>query len=106
MKQKQITHLPGRFWPCSECRSEPRHIEHHGRTKRETLRSDIPATRHSLECRCGRSTGLCISLEAAESDWGCRFTQMPLALPAPQAARLARLPRQVRKETHASRANG
>ena len=92
MRQKQISHLPGRFWPCTECRSEPRHIEHHGRTKRETLRSDIPAMRHSLECRCGRSTGLCMSLDAAEADWGRRYSQMPLDLQAVTQSRFARLP--------------
>jgi hypothetical protein len=93
MWQKQISHLPGRFWPCTECQSEPRHIEHHGRTKRETLRSDIPATRHSLECRCGRSTGLCITLDAAEGDWGRRYSQMPLDLSKIISNRVARLPR-------------
>jgi hypothetical protein len=87
MRQVHIPAPAGRFWTCSKCSTEPRHVEHHGRTLRETMQKNVPATRHSLECRCGRSTGLCGSLEDAESDWGKRYTQMPLALalPAPAA---------------------
>lgn len=101
MHQKQIRHAAGEFLLCNECKSEPRHIEHHGRTKRETMRAAVPTCRHSLECRCGRSTGLCVTLDVAEADWGKRYSQIPLDLPTPasvKAARVVRLPRQARQE--------
>lgn len=106
MRQKQIAHLSGRFWPCAECRSEPRHIEHHGRTKRETLRNDIPATRHSLECRCSRSTGLCASLDAAEADWGRRYSQMHLDLQPRTASHVVRMPQPHLKKSNTDRVRG
>lgn len=101
MRQQQIRHPGGRFLVCSECKTEPRHIEHNGRTKRETMLAAVPTCRHSLECRCGRSTGLCLTLEAAEADWGNRYSQIPLDLPAQaplKSGRVVRLPRQSRKE--------
>lgn len=101
MQQRQIRHVAGTFLVCSECKTEPRHIEHHGRTRRETMQAGIPTCRHSLECRCGRSTGLCASIDAAEADWGKRYSQILLDLPAPapaKAARVVRLPRQARQE--------
>lgn len=79
-------HLPapvGHFALCMNCKTEPRHIEHHGRTLRETMQKGVPALRHSLECRCGRATGLHASLAGAETDWGQRFGQIALALPPP-----------------------
>lgn len=101
MQQRQIRHAAGTFMVCSECKTEPRHVEHQGRTKRETMQVSVPSCRHSLECRCGRSTGLCVSLDAAESDWGRRYSQIPLDLPAPapvKAARVVRMPRHSRQE--------
>jgi hypothetical protein len=83
MRQIQISTAAGRFAQCVNCKTEPRHIEHHGRTLRETMQKGIPALRHSLECRCGRSTGLHATLVGAEADWGQRFGQIALALPAP-----------------------
>lgn len=101
MRQNQIRHATGTFLLCSECHTEPRHIEHHGRTRRETMQAAVPTCRHSLECRCGRSTGLCLTLEAAEADWGRRYSQIPLDLPLPvtsKSARVVRMPRQARQE--------
>lgn len=72
----------GRFALCVNCRTEPRHTAHHGRSLRETMQADVPTVRHSLECRCGRSTGLSESLATAETDWGQRFGQIILALTA------------------------
>jgi len=81
--QRHKTHAPGRFWPCNECHDEPRHIVTTGRTKKETMQFDVPTERHSLECGCGRCTGRHVSLAAAEGEWGQRYGQLPLALPAP-----------------------
>ncbi len=89
MRQIQITHATSTFAQCTGCKSEPRHIETHGRTLRETMQKDVPAVRHSLECRCGRSTGLHASLLGAADDWGQRYGQIGLVLPpAPPVARL------------------
>jgi hypothetical protein len=97
MRQQQIRHPAGTFLVCSECKTEPRHIEHNGRTKRETMQADVSTCRHSLECRCGRSTGLCPTIDAAEADWGKRYSQIPLDLPAP-TSRVVRLTRRSAKE--------
>jgi hypothetical protein len=86
MRQFQKTHPAVTFAQCTACKSEPRHIETHGRTSRETMQKDVPAIRHSLECRCGRATGLHPTLEAANNDWGQRFGQMSLALPPARAS--------------------
>jgi hypothetical protein len=83
MRQIQITHQAATFAQCTGCKSEPRHIETHGRTLRETMQKDVPAVRHSLECRCGRSTGLHATLQDATNDWGHLFGQIALALPSP-----------------------
>ena len=83
MRQIQMPTPAGRFALCVNCRTEPRHITHHGRSLRETMQADVPTVRHSLECRCGRSTGLSVSLATAEIDWGQRFGQITLALAAP-----------------------
>jgi len=83
MRQIQVRTPAGRFALCVHCKTEPRHVEHRGRTLRETMQAGIPALRHSLECRCGRSTGLHATLAGAEADWGLRFGQITLALPAP-----------------------
>ena len=93
MRQQQICHPARTFLVCNECRTEPRHIEHHGRTKRETMQAPVLTLRHSLECRCGRSTGLCASLEAAEADWGKRYSQIPLDLPPAAPAKVVRIRR-------------
>lgn len=82
MRQVQIRHEPGRFALC-QAGHQPRHIEHHGRTLRETMLKDVPAVRHSLECACGRSTGLQNTLQTAETDWGIKHGQIPMVLPAP-----------------------
>ena len=96
MFQQHIREPAGRFWPCAECRSEPRHIECRGRTRRETMQLKIPAVRHSLECACGRSTGMHATVEAAEMEWGKRYSQFELNLAVPAASRVARLPRRAR----------
>ncbi|MDR6642797.1 MULTISPECIES: hypothetical protein [Luteibacter] len=83
MRQVQITHPAGRFAVCRQGGHAPRHIEHHGRTLRETMQADVPAIRHSLECQCGRSTGLHATLTQAEADWGVLYGQIPMVLPAP-----------------------
>jgi hypothetical protein len=83
MRQIQICHPGNRFALCRQGGHEPRHIEHHGRTLRETMQADVPAVRHSLECKCGRSTGLHATLQLAENDWGVLYGQFPMALPAP-----------------------
>ena len=98
MFQQHIRETAGRFWPCTECHSEPRHIECRGRTRRETMQYLIPALRHSLECVCGRSTGMHAELETAEAEWGRKFTQMPLALPLPSPGRVARIRQKHGKE--------
>ncbi|MGE7139635.1 hypothetical protein ACQKIE_18570 [Luteibacter sp. NPDC031894] len=82
MLQIHIATPAGKFARCTTCRTEPRHVAHHGRTLRETMERDIPALRHSLECRCGRSTGLHASLQGAEADWGVLHAQIPMHLPA------------------------
>lgn len=102
MMQLHIATTSGRFWPCTECRAEPRLIEHRGRTRRETMQHNIAAVRHSLECRCGRSTGLHDSIERAEADWGKRFTQMHLALPMPAPARPRKVVSLRRRATEAN----
>jgi hypothetical protein len=83
MRQIHVRTPARRFALCLHCKTEPRHVEHHGRTLRETMQKGVPALRHSLECRCGRSTGLHASLQGAEADWGQRFGQIVLDLPAP-----------------------
>jgi hypothetical protein len=83
MREIHVRHAPARFAPCNECKAEPNHYIVQGRTQRETMRFDIPAVRHSLECRCGRSTGHHGSLHSAEADWGTRHSQKLLALPSP-----------------------
>jgi hypothetical protein len=83
MREIHVRTPAGRFAPCSECHTEPNHYIVQGRTQRETMRFDIPAIRHVLECRCGRSTGHHGSLHSAEADWGKRHSQQLLALPSP-----------------------
>ena len=99
MHQHHQSTPAGTFWPCSACLSEPRHIITSGRSRRETMKFNIPAKRHSLECRCGRCTGLFADLRGAEADWGQRFAQVPLALPPPCSATTPVIPlnRGVRK---------
>ncbi len=96
--QRVIRHTMGTFHPCDRCHTEPRHIAHTGRTGREARKPGAlllqqPMDRHALECPCGRSTGMCESLDVATSDWGRRFTQMPLALSSPATGRVVRMPR-------------
>jgi hypothetical protein len=93
MFQRHIREVAGRFLRCADCRTEPRHIAHHGRSRRETMRHDVPTVRHSLECGCGRCTGLHETLDLAEDEWGKRFTQMPLILPHPSKAKVVRMRR-------------
>lgn len=83
MRQRQVRHPTGRFAVCQLGGHEPRHIEHHGRTLRETMQRTVPAIRHSLECKCGRTTGMHDTLSAAEADWGVLYAQIPMLLPAP-----------------------
>ena len=80
MREVHIPTPAGRFARCTQCKSEPRHVQHHGRTTRETMVRGVPALRHSLECPCGRSTGRHAALASAEADWGQRFGQLALAL--------------------------
>jgi hypothetical protein len=82
MMERHVTTKPGRFSRCPTCGHEPRHIEVHGRTLRETL-TDTPTLRHMLECRCGRVTAKHPTLLEAETEWGPVLSQRPLALPAP-----------------------
>jgi hypothetical protein len=97
MRQIHLTNRAGRFAQCIVCHVEPRHYLNLGRTKDETMRFDVPSQRHSLECACGRSTGLHTTLERAEIDWGQRHSQLPLMLPAPVVAiRARRTRREVR----------
>lgn len=87
-------HIPshaGTFALCTACKAEPRHIETRGRSRTETMQMDIPAVRHSIECSCGSSTGLHGDLDDAVAEWGQRYGQTLLALPAP--APTARPPR-------------
>ena len=77
-------HLPwpaGRFAKCPKCGSEPRHIEHRGRTLAESMDFTIPARRQVLECACGRTTTRCATLAEAEAEWGVVDDQIPLTLP-------------------------
>lgn len=91
MMQVHHRERPGRFLPCDACHTQPRHIEHRGRTKRETMHYSIPSARHSLECACGRATARHATLELAEAEWGRCYTQMALALPEPATDRVVRL---------------
>ncbi|MGO4703274.1 hypothetical protein [Dyella sp. 2RAB6] len=103
MFQQHIREDAGRFWPCAECHHEPRHIECRGRSRRETMQFKVHAVRHSLECACGRSTGMHATLEAAEAEWGKRYSQFELALVAPAPSRVTRMPRTARKAEAAGR---
>jgi len=89
MIQRHVSHPPGRFARCAGCNHEPRHIAHLGRTANEPYAGGHVPARHALECRCGRATGKHATVEAAERDWGVRFSQMDLTLDsrAPSAAR-------------------
>jgi hypothetical protein len=102
MRQIHIRHPGNRFALCRQGGHEPRHIEHHGRTLRETMQATVPAVRHSLECKCGRSTGLHSTLQQAENDWGVLYGQFPMALPAPTPIHTAaRKRRQSQEHGHA-----
>lgn len=87
MKQCQISHPPGTFAACADCRREPIHWEVHGRTSREPVTFSPVPTRHVLECRppCRRSTQRHASLVAAVNEWGQLGETLPLPLPAPAA---------------------
>lgn len=95
----------GTFWQCITCNYEPRHYITKGRSRRETMQFGVPAIRHSLECRCGRSTGLYADLQGAINDWGQRFGQMRLALPPPSSEpTVVSLPRRARRRQGAAHA--
>jgi hypothetical protein len=100
MIQHHIPTTPGRFSLCQKCGHEPRHIAHTGRSTKDGLAMIASAqpARHSLECRCGRTTMKYPSLLAAEQEWGIRHSQMPLALPAPKVTSIRRRQAAVRKE--------
>jgi len=81
MTQRHTPWPAGRFAKCPKCGSQPRHIEHFGRTRAESMDFSIPAHRHALECICGRTTTHCATLAEAEAEWGVVDDQIPLALP-------------------------
>lgn len=91
MLERHIPTPPGRFSQCT-CGHEPRHILVLGRTQAETGTA-APATRHMLECRCGRATAKHATLQAAEAEWGPLLSQRPLSLPAPVVPLRRRAPR-------------
>ena len=105
MRQSHKSTPAGTFWQCSACNYEPRYYITHRRSRRETMQFEVPAIRHSLECRCGRSTGLYADLQGAINDWGQRFGQMRLALPPPSGEpSVVSLPRRARRRQGAAHA--
>lgn len=85
MMHKQITHKPGTFAACSDCRKEPRHFIAMGSTTREGVAFTTVPERHQLECRCGRRTGWRPSLAETTKAWGELGETLPLPLQAPAA---------------------
>jgi len=85
MMQKQVTHTPGTFAQCNDCRREPKHFVAHGARSTEDIAFKAVSDRHQLECRCGSRTGWCDSLAKAETKWGELGATLPLPLQPPTA---------------------
>jgi hypothetical protein len=79
MMQRQITHAPGTFAACANCKKEPRHFVAHGSTQHEDPAFTARTERHQLECSCERRTGLCNTLGDAMRVWSELGETIPVA---------------------------
>jgi hypothetical protein len=82
---KRILSAPAhRFLLCAGCGRAPRHVASYGRAASEpTMVPGENTERHRLECPpCARSTGRHLTIDAAEREWGEKWAQLPLSLPA------------------------
>lgn len=82
MIERIVPRRPNRFLLCAGCGRQPHHVLSHGRSAAEpAIIWGEATTRHKLECTaCSRSTGRHATLDAAESEWGQKWAQLPLPL--------------------------
>lgn len=98
MQQRHIYAPPGTFAQHTACRREPKHITATGGSSREPDRvlQGGYGMRHMLECcPCGARTGWHPTLAEAMQEWGERFGQLDMTLPA-RRGKVSRLPGRAR----------